>query len=44
LQEALTAAELRRFTDKLKKKGVGRDRHESFIDYEKYVCCVSPSV
>lgn len=37
LQEALTAAELRRFTDKLKKKGTGKDRYESFIDYEKYV-------
>jgi Ca2+-binding EF-hand superfamily protein len=35
LQEALTAAELRRLTDKLKKKGTGRDRYETFIDYEK---------
>lgn len=35
LQEALTAAELRRLSDKLKKKGTGKDRYETFIDYEK---------
>jgi hypothetical protein len=35
LQDRLTASELRRFTEKLKRKGAGRDRFESLIDYEK---------
>jgi Ca2+-binding EF-hand superfamily protein len=37
LQDSLTASELRRLTDKLKQRGSGKDRHETVIDYEKYV-------
>jgi Ca2+-binding EF-hand superfamily protein len=37
LQDRLTANELRRFTEKLKKKGTGKERYESLIDYEKLV-------
>lgn len=35
LQDNLTASELRRLTDKLKKRGAGKDRYETLIDYEK---------
>jgi Ca2+-binding EF-hand superfamily protein len=37
LQDRLTANELRRFSDKLKKKGVGQYRNESMIDYERLI-------
>lgn len=35
LQDRLTANEIRRLTDKLKRKGTGKERYESLIDYEK---------
>ncbi len=35
LQDNLTASELRRLTDKLKKRTAGKDRYETLIDYEK---------
>lgn len=36
LQDSLTASELRRLTEKLKKRAhSGQDRHEVHIDYEK---------
>ncbi len=34
LQDSLTASELRRLTDKLKRRGSGKDR-EALVDYEK---------
>jgi hypothetical protein len=38
LQDNLTANELRRLTDKLKKRATGKGEHgEVIIDYEKYV-------
>jgi hypothetical protein len=35
LQDNLTTSELRRLTDKLKKRSTVRGEHESVIDYEK---------
>jgi hypothetical protein len=35
LQDTLTASELRRLTEKLKKRGGGREKFEVLIDYEK---------